>query len=98
MPTITLYEVFKKLLLERDEDSAPLVVAHMKQGKVVELDADLSILAARIGSDCKLPAAVGIIYACSRQMNSTLWTEDSHFEGLESVVSSEALAPLAEVK
>ena len=85
MPTITLYEVFKKLLLERDEDSAPLVVAHMKQGKVVELDADLSILAARIGSDCKLPAAVGIIYACSRQMNSTVWTQDSHFEGLESV-------------
>jgi len=85
VPTMTLYEVFKKLLVERDEDSALLVAAHMKQGKVVVLDADLSILAARIGKDCKLPLADSIIYACSRQMNSTLWTQDSHFEGLESV-------------
>jgi len=30
VPSITLYEVFKKLLIEKDEDSALLAVAHMK--------------------------------------------------------------------
>jgi len=43
VPSITLYEVFKKLLQETSEDQALLAVAHMKQGRVVELDADLAI-------------------------------------------------------
>ena len=30
VPSITLYEVFKKILNEKDEDSALLAVAHMK--------------------------------------------------------------------
>jgi hypothetical protein len=49
VPSIVLYEVFKKLLIEKDEDSAILAIAHMKQGRVVDLDSDLSILAAKIG-------------------------------------------------
>ncbi|MEI6652932.1 MAG: PIN domain-containing protein [Chlorobiaceae bacterium] len=40
IPSITLYEVFKKLLVETNEDHALLAVAHMKQGWVIELDAD----------------------------------------------------------
>jgi len=37
VPTITIYEVFKKLLYERNEDEALFAIAHMRQGKVVEL-------------------------------------------------------------
>ena len=37
VPTITIYEVFKKLLLERTEDEALFFIAHMKQGNVVNL-------------------------------------------------------------
>lgn len=57
VPSITLYEVFKKIVIDRDEDSALLALAHMKQGTVIDLDADLSIYSAKIGKDTKLPMA-----------------------------------------
>lgn len=85
VPTMTLYEVFKKLLVELDEDKALLAVAHMKQGNVVELDSDLAIFAAKIGIQYKLPLADSIIYASSRKFNCLLWTQDKHFIGLPSV-------------
>jgi toxin FitB len=85
VPSITLYEVFKKLLVEKDEDSALLAVAHMKQGTVVDLDSDLSIYSAKIGRDKKLPLADSIIYATAMKYDCLLWTQDKHFKDLESV-------------
>jgi Predicted nucleic acid-binding protein, contains PIN domain len=85
VPSITLYEVFKKILIEVDEDSALLAVAHMKQGIVVELDSDLAIYAAKIGKDYQLAMADSIIYATSKKSNSILWTQDKHFKNLENV-------------
>lgn len=85
VPTITLYEVFKKILNEKNEDSALLAVAHMKQGKVIELDSDLAIYSAKIGKDYKLALAESIIYACTIRYNSVLWTQDKHFKDLPNV-------------
>lgn len=85
VPSIVLYEVFKKLLIEVGEDKALLAVAHMKQGRVVELDADLALFAARIGRDSRLPLADSVIYATALQSGARLWTADAHFEGLDSV-------------
>jgi predicted nucleic acid-binding protein len=85
VPSITLYEVFKKLLLELDEDKALFAVAHMKQGKVIELDSDLAIHAARIGKDEGLALADSIIYATARKHKAMLWTQDRHFKDLDSV-------------
>lgn len=85
VPAITLYEVFKKLLIETDEDRALLAVAHMKQGRVIDLDADLSVYSARIGREFKLPMADSIIYATAKKYGCALWTQDRHFKGLESV-------------
>lgn len=85
VPSITIYEVFKKLLQELDEDRALFAVAHMKQGKVVDLDADLAISSARIGRELKLALADSIIYAVSRKHGATLWTQDKHFQSLDAV-------------
>ncbi|HON79771.1 MAG TPA: type II toxin-antitoxin system VapC family toxin [Spirochaetota bacterium] len=85
VPSITLYEVFKKVLIETDEDKALLAVAHMKQGMVIALDPDLAINAARIGSEYKLPMADSIIYATAKKFNCVVWTQDAHFKGLPSV-------------
>ncbi len=85
IPSITLYEVFKKLLAETNEDQALLAVAHMKQGRVIELDADLAIYSAKIGKDNKLALADSIIYATSSKYDCTLWTQDQHFKGLKNV-------------
>ena len=85
VPTITIYEVFKKLLIETNEDEALFAVAHMKQGKVVELSDELSLSAARIGKENKIPMADSIIYATNLKYNGVLWTQDKHFMGMNSV-------------
>ena len=85
VPTITIYEVFKKVLLERNEDDALLAIAHMKQGKIIDLNADLSLFAVKASREYKLPMADSIIYATSLKYNCILWSQDKHFEGLKSV-------------
>ena len=58
----------------------------MKQGRVIELDADLAIYTAKIGTDNKLPLADSIIYVTSSKYDCcTLWTQDQHFKGLKKV-------------
>lgn len=85
VPSIIVYEVFKKLILELDEDKAIFAVAHMKQGHIVNLDTDLAIYAAKIGKDNKLAMADSIIYAITKKCNALLWTQDKHFKDLKSV-------------
>jgi toxin FitB len=85
VPTITIYEVFKKLLLETNEDDALFAIAHMRQGKVIELSEELSLSAARISKDNKMPMADSIIYATNMKYNCILWTQDKHFSNLRSV-------------
>lgn len=85
VPSITLYEVFKKLLIELDEDKALFAIAHMKQGKVIELNSDLAVFAAQISKENKLAMADSIIYATTKKYNAVLFTQDHHFEGLENV-------------
>jgi predicted nucleic acid-binding protein len=85
VPTIVLYEVFKKLITELDEDRALFAVAHMKQGHVINLDSDLAIYSASVGKEYKLALADSIIYATSKKYDAILWTQDKHFQGLSSV-------------
>jgi predicted nucleic acid-binding protein len=96
VPAITIYEVFKKLLLETNEDKALFAAAHMKQGRVIDLDTDLALLAAKLGREYQLPLADSIIYASARKYDCILWTQDKHFKGLESVryVTGETKLPL----
>ena len=85
VPTIILYEVFKKLLQETDEDDALFAAAHMKQGRVIDLDTDLAIFAAGLSKAYKLSLADSIIYAAARKYKCILWTQDKHFKSLENV-------------
>ena len=85
MPTLNLFEVFKKILRECGEEEALEAVAVMQQGKVVDLDVALSLQAARLSHVLKLPLADSIILATARNYQATLWTQDEDFEGLEGV-------------
>ena len=80
VPTICIYEVFKRLLIERDEDSALLAVGLMAHGREVELDRKIAIEAAQISHELKLAMADSIILATARLNNATLWTQDEHFK------------------
>jgi len=85
VPVITIYEVFKKLLSETGEEQALKVAAHMKLGKVIEVNLTISLEAAKFSKLHKLPMADALIYATARLENCTLWTQDAHFESLEGV-------------
>jgi predicted nucleic acid-binding protein len=85
IPAITLYEVFKKLLLETTEDDALFCIAHMKQGTIIDLNDELSLLASKLSIEFKLPMADSIIYATNLKYHSILWTQDRHFSDLNFV-------------
>ncbi len=85
VPTITLYEVFKRVVQQRDESQALQAVALMEQGNLVDLDASLALTAAKVSTDLKLPMADSIILATARAYDAMVWTQDAHFEGLEGV-------------
>ena len=85
VPSITITEVFKSVLRQRNEDAALEVVAHMEQGTVIALDGELAINAAVFGFELKLPLADSIIYATGRKYDAVVWTQDADFIGLDSV-------------
>jgi len=85
VPSITITEVFKNILRQRDEESALAAIAHMKQGKSIPLDSELAMEAASIGLAHKLPLADSIIFATSVKYGATLWTQDADFKGLTNV-------------
>jgi predicted nucleic acid-binding protein len=85
VPVITIYEVFKRILQQRSEDDALIAVATMSQGIVVELDASVSMVAAKMSHELKLPTADSIILATAQANGATLWTQDADLEGKEGV-------------
>ncbi len=85
VPSITLFEVFKRIRGQRDLDSALYAVAQMQRGTVVDLDGNLAIAAAELSAESGLPMADSVILATARAHEAVLWTQDSDFEGLEGV-------------
>jgi predicted nucleic acid-binding protein len=85
VPTVILSEVFKRVLQQRDEHAALQAVAIMLQGQVVELSAEIALIAAKLGHEHKLPLADSIILASARHLSAVVWTQDADFEGLEGV-------------
>ena len=85
VPSITIYEVFKTILRQRDESDALQAVALMMQGSVVDLTANTSILAAKISLAERMPMADSIILATARLYQATVWTQDADFKGIAGV-------------
>jgi predicted nucleic acid-binding protein len=85
VPSITLLEVFKRVVQQRDENAALQCIAVMQQAKVVDLDAALSLKAAALGLRHKLPLADSIVYATARSHDALVWTQDADFDGLAGV-------------
>jgi toxin FitB len=82
VPSLSVYEVFKRVLQQRDETAALQAAALMQQGKVVDLDAGLAIVAAKLSLDLKLPMADAMILATARRFGAVLWTQDTDFDGI----------------
>jgi len=85
VPTLSLYEVFKRILQQREENQALQAIATMQQGRVIELTAALALSAAMISLKEKLPLADSVMLATARAYGATLWTQDADFEGKKGV-------------
>jgi len=85
VPTICIYEVFKRLLRDKGERYALQTVMAMEQGNVTDLHTETAIDAAKISTVLKLPMADSIILATARAHGATVWTQDVDFEGIEGV-------------
>lgn len=85
VPSLTIFEVFKRVLQQRTEAEALHAVAVMQQGRVVDLDARLAMTAARVRLETRLPMADSIVLTTARQYGATLWTQDADFDGVEGV-------------
>ena len=66
VPSLSIYEVFKRVLQQRGEDDALQAVGVMAQGLIVDLNMEIAINAAKISVELRLPMADSIILATAR--------------------------------
>ena len=85
VPSITILEVFKRVLQQRGENDALQAAALMQGGRIVDLDAGLALSAAKLSAQLKLPMADSVILATARAHKATIWTQDADFEKLPDV-------------
>jgi len=85
VPTLGIYEVFKRVLQQSSEGQALQAVALMQQGRVVELTAALALSAAIISTELRLPMADSIMLATARSLDAVFWTQDADFAQISGV-------------
>ena len=85
VPTVCIAEVFKKLYITENENSALIASAHMRQGKIISLTESIALAAATFGIEKKLPFADSVIYATGIISKARIFTQDRHFKELEGV-------------
>jgi predicted nucleic acid-binding protein len=85
VPTLSTYEVYKRIALQRDEEEALSAIGWMSVGQVADLTQDIALIAADLSMAHKLPMADSIILATARANNAILWTQDAHFKDLPDV-------------
>jgi predicted nucleic acid-binding protein len=85
VPTLSIFEVFKRILQQRDESQALQAVALMHQGRLADLTAPLAMNAARLSRSARLPMADSIMLATARAYGATFWTQDADFAQMPGV-------------
>ena len=85
VPSLSLFEVFNRVCLQRNEDAALRAVAVMEQGKVVELDRATALEAARLSLLHKIAMPDSVMLATAQRLRATLWTQAIDVVGLPGV-------------
>jgi predicted nucleic acid-binding protein len=85
VPTLCLFEVFKRFLSQYSAKDALDVISVMQRGTVVDFTADLALKAASLSVQLRLPLADSVILATAHEQNATLWTQDADFKDLPGV-------------
>lgn len=83
--TINIYEVFKAILRQKEENAALQAIALMQQGNIKEVTSSIALQAAKQSHELKLPMADSIILATAQIYEATLWTQDSDFKNIPGI-------------
>lgn len=87
LPSIIVYEVYKKLVREQGQHLAEIFLSQAFdfRERLIDLTLELSILASRTSLETRLPMADAIVYATAQHHRAQLITSDSHFANLPGV-------------
>ena len=87
LPSVVVYEVYKKLLREASKGLAEQFVSTVYgfRERLIDLDLELSLLAAKTSLETHLAMADAIIYATAHHNRARLITSDAHFANLPGV-------------
>jgi predicted nucleic acid-binding protein len=85
VPTLSLFEVFKRVSQQRSEDEALRAIAVMEQARVVDLDRATALEAARLAIQHRIAMADSVMLATAQRHSATLWTQDADFDGLPGI-------------
>ncbi len=85
VPVIVVYEVYKFLKRETDEELALAAIAQLENCKIAFLDSSLAMEAADISAEHRLAMADAIVYATARHYQAELISSDGDFEHLPDV-------------
>jgi predicted nucleic acid-binding protein len=85
-PTIVLYEVYKKIKRERDEETALLFAARLSATQVVQLTESIAFLAADVSLRHGLAMADAMVYATAQDQEAEVVTGDADLKDLPRVV------------
>lgn len=85
MPTICIYDVFKRAMTQLGDNTALIFFGDMQQDQNCDETSSIAFQAAKISIDFKLVMAASLILATARANNTILWTQDADYSGLEGV-------------
>ena len=85
-PTIVLYEVYKLIRRERNEEAGLVAVAAIERTRLVPLTEAVALTAADLSLEYRLAMADAIVYATARLEGAEVVTADEDFSGLPGVI------------
>jgi toxin FitB len=84
VPTLVLFEVYKKITVSRSEQLALTAVAAMSQHTVLDLSREVALSAADLAIQEKLAMADSVVLAHARSRGAVLLTLDNDFANIAS--------------
>lgn len=85
VPSLCIFEVCKRVALQRGETAARQAADFMAQGTALPLYADIALAAALHSAEHQLPMADSLILTATREHQATLWTQNADLKGHKGV-------------
>lgn len=85
VPSLCVFEVCKRVALQRGEAAAQQAAEFMAKGDIITLGANTAFAAALYSAKHKLPMADSLILITAQEHQATLWTQDADLKGHKGV-------------